>query len=183
MLIKQDYVPGTTFMRLSKTGASTRMEALRAMYIVIAETFQSVTQRKFDEFATAIDGLTFRLVTSVVPDNELDMISKLYTPDCLAGIQGNDLSPDEEMKRMQRKLEFLQEERRLQSQVMSDAAWNQSETMESFVAFLKALNPAREDYWPIVYCRIGLACPLAEVPDEPVAQPQPKKPWWQRLFG
>jgi hypothetical protein len=66
---------------------------------------------------------------------------------------------------------------------MSDAAWNQSETMESFVAFLKTLNPAGEDYWPVVYRRIGLACPLSEVPDEPVAQPQPKKPWWQRLFG
>ena len=91
--------------------------------------------------------------------------------------------PDEKMKRMQRKLELLQEEQRLQSLVMSDAAWNQSETMDSFVAFLKTLNYAGEDYWPIVYRRIGLACPLAEVPDEPIGQPELKKPWWQRLFG
>jgi len=92
--------------------------------------------------------------------------------DCRAGIQGNDLSSDEKMKRMQRKLDFVHEEQRLQSLVMSDAAWNQSETMESFVAFLKTLNSAGEDYWPIVYRRIGLSCPLVEVLHEPVAQPQ-----------
>jgi hypothetical protein len=189
MLIKQDYVTGTTFMRLSKTGASTRMEVLRALFIVMAQTFQAAfrrpatadTRRKFDEFATATGGLKFRLNTSVVPDAELELICKLYNPDDRASSQN--LSTDEKMKRMQRMLEFSHEEQRLQSLVMSDAAWNQSETMESFVAFLNTVSPAGEDYWPVVYHRIGLACPLAELPDKPVAQPPPKKPWWQQLFG
>jgi hypothetical protein len=191
MLIQQDYVPGTTFMRLSAIGASTRMEVLRALFIVMAQTFQAAFRRpvtsdarkQFNDFATATGGLAFRLATSVVPDSELGLISKLHASDGRAGIRGGESSPDEKMKQMQRKLEFLREEQRLQSLVMSDAAWNQSDTMESFVAFLKTLNPTGEDYWPIVYRRIGLTCPLSEAPDEPVTQPQPKKPWWRRLFG
>jgi hypothetical protein len=110
MLIKQDYVPGTTFMRLSKTGASTRMEVLRALFIVMAQTFQTMfrrpatpeNRRRFDEFATSIGGLAFDLASSVVPDSELDMLSKLYSKDIRAGIQGNDLSPEEMLSRMQR---------------------------------------------------------------------------------
>ena len=84
---------------------------------------------------------------------------------------------------MQRKLEFSQEEQISRSLGMSDAAWKQSEPMESFIAFLKTLHLASEDYWPIVYRRIGLACPLSESPDEPGAQARPEKSWWQRLFG
>jgi hypothetical protein len=45
------------------------------------------------------------------------------------------------------------------------------------------LNLSGEDYWPIVYRRIGLACPLSEVPDEPAAHPQPKKPGFFRQQG
>src|SRR5262249_50212427 len=120
MLAKQDYVAGTTFMRLSTIGASTRMEVFRALMIVVAETFQSAfrrpqppdARRQFDEFASALGGLNFRLATSVVPDSELGLIAKLHAK----------YAP-----------EFLQEERRLQSLLMSDAAWNQSETTESFV--------------------------------------------------
>jgi hypothetical protein len=190
MLVKQDYVPGTTFMRLSTIGASTRMEVLRALFIVMAQTFQSAfrrpatseARRQFGNFASATGGLAFRLASSVVPDSELGSLDKLHASDGRAASRGEG-SADEKMKRMQRKLEYSQEEQRLQALVMSDAAWNQSETMESFVAFLGTLNLTGDDYWAIVYRRIGLACPLAEVPDEPVPQREPKKPWWQRLFG
>jgi hypothetical protein len=193
MLIKQDYVPGTTFMRLSTTGASTRMEVLRALCIVTAQTFQAAfrhpgisdaRKQLFDKFANGAGGAAMHLAVHLVPDSELALISRLYSSDTLGDIRRDEsLSDDEKMQRMQRKLEFSQEEQRLQSLVMSDAAWKQLERMESFIAFLKTLNLAGEDYWPIVYRRIGLACPLSEVPDEPVGQPQPEKPWWQRLFG
>jgi hypothetical protein len=183
----QDYVPGTTFLRLSMTGASTRMEVFRALFIGMAQKFDAVIRgpvntdalREFDAYAAATGGVAFTLASSVVPDSELDTISKLRTSNDRKSIRGRDLSREQTLKRMQQELEFIQEERRLQSLVMSDAAWNQSETMESFVAFLKTLNPSDEEYWPMVYRRIGLACPFAEVPD----QPAPKVPWWQRLFG
>src|SRR5207249_1359793 len=104
MLIKQDYVRGTTFMRLSTIGASTRLEVVRALFIVMAQTSQATfrrpptsdTRRKFEEFATATGGLKFRLNTSVVPDAELDLISKLYSPDDRGGSQN--VSTDEKMK-------------------------------------------------------------------------------------
>ncbi len=193
MLIKQDYVPGTTFMRLSTTGASTRMEVLRALCIVTAQTFQATfrhpeisdgRRQLFDKFATGVGGTAFHLSAYLVPDTELGLISRLYSSDRLGDIRRNEsLSDDEKMQRMQQKVAFTKEEQRLQSLVMSDAAWKQSETMESFVSFLKTLNLVRGDYWPTVYRRIGLACPLTDVPDESVARPQLEKPWWHRLFG
>jgi hypothetical protein len=185
---EQDYVvPGTIFIRLSSIGASTRLEVLHALFIVVAHTFQSAsrrsvapdTRRKFDEFATAMGVLSYRLAISVVPDSELGMILRLHTSDMRVGIQDKNMLTDERLKR---ELAFGEEVLRLQALLKSDEAY-QSETMRSFVTFLKTLDPAGQDYWPIVYRRMGLACPLAEVPDKPMAQTQPQKPWWQRLFG
>jgi hypothetical protein len=158
MLIKQDYVARTTFMRLSTIGASTRMEVLRALFIVMAQTFQAAFRRpptsdarkQLEEFARATGGLAFRLAKSVVPDSELGLITKLQASDGRADLQGDESSPDEKIKRMQRKLQFSQEEQRLQSLVMSDAAWNQSETMESFVALHNTMYISGEDKCPIV---------------------------------
>jgi hypothetical protein len=166
------------------------MEVCRALLIVMAQTFQSAfrqpttpdRQRQFDEFAAATGGLAFRLSSSVVPDVELDLISKLYNPTGRGDTQSKDESIDEKMKRMQRRLEFSKEEQRLQSLMMSDAAWSKSETIESFVAFLKTFNCSGDDYWANVYHRIGLALPKDHVRQAPLAQPQPKKGWWDRLF-
>jgi hypothetical protein len=190
MLVNQDYVPGTTFMRLSKTGASTRTEVLRALFIVMAQTYRDAsatadTRRKFDEFATANGGIKVRLTTSVVPDGELNLICTLYDPsNTPRDIMRSSIPLSEKQERLQRRMQFSEESQRLQSLLMSneDEAWNQTESMESFVAFLKTLNPHLREYWPKVYNRIGLAWPQTELPDE-AGKPHAKRTWWQRLLG
>jgi hypothetical protein len=148
------------------------MEALHALYIVMAQTFQAVfrrpttadSQKKFDEVARAAGDIQSRFggLTPLLPDAELDLISKLYNPDDRAVKQGKDESHEEMVRRLERSLESLNEEERLRTLAMRDEAWNQSETMDSFVSFLRTLNPAGRDYWPEVYRRIGLPYPLPD---------------------
>jgi hypothetical protein len=186
LLVRQEYVPGTTFIRLSKIGASTRMEALHALYIVVAETFRAAhlrgmtpeVQHGFDNWASGTAGIAFRLGHSLVPDAKLGALAALYKPD---DGTGGDESPEEKLRRFQRKLQFSQEEGRLLALAMNDAAWSKSEAMESFVAFLKTLNPTAADYWASVYRRIGLSWPV-NVSSEGRAQPNSKQSWWRRLF-
>jgi hypothetical protein len=192
LLIKQDYVAGI-FVRLSRVGATTRMEALHALYIVMAQTFQAVfrrptttdTQKKFDEVACAAGSIQFRFggLTPLLPDAELDLIVKLHNVDDTHDSQRTDESREEKVRRFERRLEFSNEEQRLQLLAMSDAAWNQSETMDSFVSFLRTLDPAGQDYWTAVYGRIGQPCPLPDDQRKAAPSPESEKSWWRRLFS
>lgn len=148
-----------------------------------ARKVSPVEMRSFFRYAPKFFvSITFRLATSIVPDCELDLISKLYNPDDRLVSQGKSLSHEEKLKRSERLLEFLQEDQRLQSLVMSDAAWNESEAMDSFVSFLRTLNPSGRDYWPNVYRRIGLPCPLPNAGTNSIPDRQAKNSWWHRLF-
>ena len=147
------------FTPLSRVGASNRLEVLHALYIVTAQSFQQTclrtarpdAQNMFDEFARGAGGAAFRIVSSFLPDVELDHISKL--PNHRRG------DPSDEQYR-QETGEFAREWQRLTSFALNDVVFKQTETMESFVSFLRTLDPAERDYWVRVYQRMGVPCPL-----------------------
>ena len=164
---------GRIFTPISRTGATTRTELAHAIYIVVAEVFQSIRrQGKADnagsEFANFVrdagGSLHFVLMLHpCLPDSELRLIATL--------------SDDS--------IEFSHEESRLQQLARNDGAM-ELETVDSFVSFLRTLDAFNRDYWPQVYQRIGLLCPsnLVPLPSRPRAASEQRvsstpKPWWR----
>ena len=109
------------FTPFAAGGASTRLEALNALYIVIADHFRLSSARPsgasggmdlFDRYANASQSIALRIVYDDNPS----------TLKPAAGLQG-------------------------------------TETIESFVAYLRTLDPRGPDFWPQVYQRLGLNYP------------------------
>ena len=155
-----DYTP------LSLVGASSRLECMHALYVATAQTFQVASlnksprnQRVLDDFLGAAGGTGMRMALYLMPDAELAAISKM--PDPWETKHDWSSLPADELKHLSRQMsERNAESERLQGLAQSDAVFTQSETIDSFVSFLRDLNPAEENYWPLVYRRIGLPCPV-----------------------
>ena len=180
---------GMKFTSLSRVGASTRIEALRALYIVTAETFQTAFQSKTPDNQRILEGVVnaagstaFRVVNFVLPDIELDAFARLPDP-FDPPVNLDFLSLNELENRSKQVSQHTEEYQRLQRLAWSDTACTQSETVESFVSFLRTLDPVGREYWPQVYQRIGLSCPLADGAQKAVLLPEPKKSWWRRPFA
>ena len=131
---------------LSRVGASTTAEALAALYLVTAETFQTAAlndtrgnQELLQDFIRAAGGTGMWIATLFRPDGQSEQ------------------------------------------PVDVDESVRDSETIDSFVTFLRSLDPAASDYWGRVYSRIGLPNPtLVSLPN---AKRLSKPSWWRRLFG
>lgn len=135
---------GGEFTPISRTGALTRLEIAHALYIVTAQVFKAISvspdrTAEFAAFARSAGGSLFHVLwlRPCLPDSELHLIATLQ----------NDTK------------EFLTESRRLSELAKNDGTM-QLETIESFVSYLRTLNPDGADYWPKVYQRIGLDCPV-----------------------
>lgn len=167
VLIKKDYV-FENVTSLSRVGASTRLEVLHALYIVTAQTFQkafrkpesSYSQRAFAEFVLGAGHVQSSLNYSYFSDAELALIEKMPNP-----LDQYAKSSELSLSDLKSALEFRQEVSRLRDLAMNDSDCLKAETLDSFICFLKAINPASRDYWARVYRRVGLPCPLAVVPD------------------
>jgi hypothetical protein len=129
------------FTPFAESGASTRLQAVQALYIVIADQFQSARVhhsgspdaiKHFDKYANLSGEISWRILC----DNIRDLAK---VPDALGD-------------------------------------W---ETVESFVGFLKNLNPASADFWPKVYQRIGLDFPTESAKPEKDESVSGKKAWWR----
>ncbi len=126
-------------------GASSPLEALQALYIVIAEFFQfsrtrqsglSAAMKGFDDYAASSRSIAARLA---MESTKVHSIAERWSPDMISSL-----------------LAF--------------------ETVDSFVSFLRTLQPESADYWPQVYQRIALAYP-AEPPHSQVSAE--KRAWWR----
>lgn len=62
-----------------------------------------------------------------------------------------------------------------------DESVKESETIDSFVNFLRMLDPEADDYWSQVYARIGIAMPMSS--SRPNIDLPEKPSWWRRIFG
>jgi hypothetical protein len=127
-------------------GATSPLEALHALYIVIAEFFQfsrtrqsgsSVAMKGFDDYAASSRSIAMRLA---MESTKVHSIAERLSPEMIDSLMA-------------------------------------FETVDSFVSFLRTLQPASADYWPQVYQRIALAYP-AEPPLSNV-KPAKKKAWWR----
>lgn len=167
VLIKKDYM-FENVTSLSRVGASTRLEVLHALYIVTAQTFQqafrqpesSHSQRVFAEFVLGAGHVECSVSYSYFSDAELALIAKIPNP-----LDQYAKSSELSLSDLKSAHEFRQEVSRLRDLAMNDSDCLKAETLDSFICFLKAINPASRDYWARVYCRVGLPCPLAVVPD------------------
>ena len=171
VLIEKDYV-FENVTSLSRVGASTRLEVIHALYIVTAQTFQqafrqpesSQSQSDFAQFALAAGGVQVRVSYSYFSDAELALIAKMPNP-----LDQHAESSELSLSDLESALEFRREVMRLRALAMNDSDCLKAETLDSFICFLKAINPASRDYWPRVYRRVGLPCPLAVFPNAPQA--------------
>jgi hypothetical protein len=137
-----------SFTPFEAGGASSPLEALHALYIVIADRFwfscirQSGTAaalKMFDDYAAAS---RFIAMSISYESTKVHSIAKLLDPNMIASLSAY-------------------------------------ETVDSFTSFLRALHPANEDYWPLVYQRLGLIYPTE--PEPPLQSHKAsirKKPWW-----
>jgi|CXWL01.1.fsa_nt_gi hypothetical protein len=182
-LASAQYV-GEKFTPLSKVGASGRLEVVHALYVVTAQVFQEAFVRQatspkseeiFNTFARAAGSSMFGVITSFLPDSELELIASLPAPRRLPTNISDDLF-DTLTKSY---AEFCSESNRLTSLAMNDGLMN-LETIDSFVCYLKTLKLAGRDYWPRVYERLGIDCP-AEMHSTPkhLCASADKKPWWR----
>jgi ATP-dependent DNA ligase len=122
------------------------------------------------------------LATSLLPDDELSAFARLPDiEDLLKRCRSTDVA--EQRTAMQQFSEHHKEEERLRKVAMTDSAFTQTETIESFVSFLRGLNPRAQDYWPLVYRRIRLAYPSACSPARAAEVSKPKTSWLRKLFG
>jgi len=160
---------GFCYMGLSKTGASSKAEALHSIYIVTAEVYARLhrfgdptdqIKRDFDEFARGTQDVLFMVTHYVLPDAEAKFVEtnrsaheqalRAPVPD-----DHEDRVAHERFVKQSKLLdEFRAEEARLRALIgASDAV--KAETMESFVRFLRTLRPFSTDYWKRVFDRIG----------------------------
>lgn len=135
------------FKRLSSTGASTRLELAHAFYIVSAQCFQGVWNKpnraaEFETFIRDAGSCLHNVLWLIpcMPDSELGLLATL----------------DE--KNQPR--EYSIEEERLMKLAESEGNLGKLGTLDSFVSYLRTLNPDGVDYWPKVYQHIGLECPV-----------------------
>lgn len=150
------------FKPLSRTGALSRLELTHAMYIVTAQVFKATSgspdrAAEFAVFAQSAESSLWHVLylQPCLPDSELQFIARL----------------DEDSS------ESIKESIRLSELAQNDGTMK-LETIDSFVSHLRTLNPNGVDYWPKVYQRIGLACPV-EFSDLSKQDPAParKKSW------
>lgn len=106
---------------LSKIGASSTIEVLRALYRVSAETFRTAylndspqNRGILKNFITSAGGTGMWIAVMFRPDNKMNEVGEV------------------------------------------DGSAQQLETINSFVEFLKTIDPASNDYWVKVSARIGL---------------------------
>jgi hypothetical protein len=131
---------------LSSTGASTTTEALAALYLVTAETFQTAAlndspenQALLQQFIGAAGGTGTWIVM------------------------------------------FFRQDAQSQQPEGIDESVRETETIESFVKFLRSLDPTATDYWERVYSRIGAEDPT--LVSSPTTKQSSTTSWWRRLFG
>lgn len=152
-------------MPLSRVRAVTRREVVHALYIFTAQDFQRVFRhgpspdkaKSFDEFARGTGGTAMRVITSFLPDAELELIANMPNPFDCRPEKRLDLS---DRQQIENSLAFIKESERLSDITMNDGLMRETETIDSFVSFLKTLNPAARDYWSCIYQRMGIPCPL-----------------------
>jgi hypothetical protein len=158
------------YVGLSKTGASSKAEAMHAIYLVTAQVYARVhlygdstaeMRGHFDEFAKGTGQALFMVTHYVLPDAETKFVETFQSaheqarrspvPD-----DRGDPVAHERFAKMSKLLdEFRAEEARLRALIgASDAV--KAESMESFVRFLRTLRPSSADYWRRVFDRIGV---------------------------
>ena len=134
-----------SFTPFEAGGASSPLEALQALFIVIAEFFQfsrtrqsgsSAAIKGFDDYAASSQSIAMRLA---IESTKVHSIAERLSPEMIASL-----------------LAF--------------------ETVDSFVSFLRTLQPTSADYWPHVYQRIALVYPT-EPPHSQVSAE--KRAWWR----
>ena len=151
------------FHPLSRTGASSREELAHAMLIVVAETFLAASSPKkvadFEAFAKAAGSSLWHVLflQPCIPAWELERISTL-----------DPRSP-----------EAIKETIRLSEFARNDGMMKM-ETIESFLSFLRTLDTSSDNYWPIVYRRLGLVYVRpSDSPILPSSSRPPHKSWWR----
>lgn len=152
------------FKPLSRTGALSRVELVHAMYLVTAQVFKATSGYpdrgvEFAAFAQSAESSLWHVLylQPCLPDSELQLIARL----------------DEDSS------ESIKESIRLSELAQKDDTMK-LETLGSFVSHLRTLNSEALDYWPRVYQRIGLACPVEfSNPSMQDLAPDRKNAWWR----
>jgi len=132
------------FAPFARGGASTRGEALDAIFIVIADFYRMASRsgsgassemEEFSAYARLSGSIAMRLASVSISDK--------------TGSQ-------------------------------QIAITDNRETVDSFVRFLRTLNPETSNFWPTVYQRIGLTLPAAPQTRPSISTTSSgKKPWWR----
>jgi hypothetical protein len=131
---------------LSSIGASTTAEALAALYLVTAKTFQ----------AAALNDS---------PENQALLQQFIST----AGGTGAWIV-----------MSFRQNAQSQHPEGIDESV-RDTETIESFVKFLRSIDPSATDYWERVYSRIGAEKPA--LVSSPTTKQSSPTSWWRTLFG
>lgn len=131
------------FAPFARGGASTRDEAVNALYLRIADWYRMASAHGTDSPA----------------------MQEFYRYASLSESIAMSLSYDA--------IQNLEAFRLVASQ-------DKRETVESFVRYLRSLDPKTSDFFQRVYDRLGLIYPAdPEFDHSPSTQPRSSKPWWQ----